>query len=462
MKMWPFSNASDHITTYQRSGAEARPVAFESLTSSPQPQADRLSLSSDQLESTVEHLRAEQGQTSPVAPPVGRDVSVNPGTIYMGYDPQDKVSLKYIEQMAVIGKVEGFAVQASARPNELPKAERKLARPARDNTTWVSNPGGHDSWIEDHGQLTEKGEVVVPAMLPADSDDIEDWVIRGRAQRYDALAKQGQPRPRADFAILGLVNRRQAQEEMVSTALTQGAPQVKMAVSYVEGGNMLPGHRPDGTPFALVGKDSLAVTQRLLPKGSDEAAARAQVAQDYGLKPDQVIGLEQPGDFHLDMAMSLAGPGQVILNDSRQVLDLQKGWLSEHYSHSWFHKDELPGQLESVVKKAERRAVYEDVVERELKEAGFEVFRVPGCFPQTAANPEMNFLNMRQGVNEQGQVFAVALGGEERAEKAFAETLLTKIPAGYQRIHFLDRSLTPPTASSCMATAPTRSVASPD
>ena len=136
----------------------------------------------------------------------------------------------------------------------------------------------------------------------------------------------------------------------------------------------------DGSPYVLVGRDSLAVTRKLLPGQADEAAAAAQVAKDYGLQPENIIPLEQPGDFHLDMAMTLAGPGQVLLNDSRQVLALQKQWITEHYQHSWFNRDQQPSDLAEVEKKANKTAVFEDIVAKQLSAAGLEVFRVPGVF----------------------------------------------------------------------------------
>lgn len=438
MHLWPFSRS--RITTYERTASGVSRVDFSQLPRGSAEPHKPVVVEGEQLKTRLQELR-EQPLTSEFARPVGRHNRVNPDSMLMGFDSKDPVSLDYIELMAQVGQVEGFQVIASARPEELRRAERKLDKSVRDQVRWVGNPGGHDSWVEDHGEFTQAGEVVIPAILPADSDDIEDWVIRGRRNRYQALAEKGQPRPRADFALQGLVNRRQAQEQMISTAIALGAP-TKLAGSYVEGGNMLAGQRPDGNVFALVGKDSLEVTRRLLPKGADEAAAVRQVAQDYALAENQVIGIEQPGDFHLDMAMSLAGPGQVILNDARKVLELQQGWVTEHYAHKWLGKDEMPAELEALKKRTERQAVFEDLVAEELKAAGLEVFRVAGVFPKTSASPEMNFLNLRQGVNEQGQAFAVALGGQERAERAFAEDLLSQIPSGYHRIHFLDRRLT--------------------
>lgn len=439
MKLWPFGS-NPRIHTYERGPSGIRAVDFDSLPRqgqsavAPAPGGPQ----TDELRQRLQQLQPGK----PAGPPIGRDTVVNPESILMGYDPQDRVSLGYIEQMARIGQVEGFQLVASARPEELAAGRRKADRQLRDGIQWLANPGGHDSWVEDHGEFTSSGEAIVPARLAPDSDDIEDWVIRGRRNRYQQRAEEGKPRPRADFALQGLVNRRQSQEEVVATALALGMKGIHSAKSYVEGGNMLAGQRPDGTPYALVGEDSLEVTRRLLSKDATPAQARQQVAHDYALPAEHVIAVEQPGDFHIDMAMSLAGPGQVILNDARKVLELQRGWLKEHYEHKWFGKEELPEQLEAVEKKAERQAVYEDLVAEQLQDAGLEVFRVAGCFPKSAANPEMNFLNLRQGTNEQGQVFAVALGGEPRAEKAFAESLLGEIPSSYQRIHFLDRRLT--------------------
>ncbi|MFN8612104.1 MAG: hypothetical protein U0931_31455 [Vulcanimicrobiota bacterium] len=445
MRIWPFSSPADRITTYQKSALGIEKVAFSDLPARPQkPSPIQAGLNKAELQEQVRQLKAGRGRQVPASPLLAKDAGVNPGQMLMAHDPRDKTSLAYIEQMALVGQVEDFHVVADAQPENLARARRKLDKQASANTTWISNPGGHDSWTEDHGEFTEKGGAIVPALLPEETE-IDSWVFKARADRYREMEKQGGVHPGCNYATQGFMNGRQAQEELVNSALSTGTRDLSMAVSYVEGGNILNGHRPDGSPYALVGQDSLAITARLLPAQAGQAEAIGQVAADYGLLPQQIIPVEQPGDFHLDMAMTLAGPGQVLLNDSRQVLALQKQWISEHYQHSWFNRDEQPGELEQVEKKANKTAIFEDIVEKQLKAAGLEVFRVPGVFPKSVANVQMNFLNLRQGQNDRGETFAVSLGGEPQAERAFAETLLTKIPASYQRIHFLDRTLTPET-----------------
>lgn len=445
MRIWPFASPGEKITTYRKTKGGIERVVFSDLPARPQsPPPQSKSPEASELKQQVARLKAERGQQPTDSEVLAKDAEVNPSQMLMAHDPKDQASLPYIEQMALVGQVEDFHVVVDAQPESLQKAQRKLDKRAAANTTWISNAGGHDSWTEDHGEFTRSGGVIVPALLPADTE-IDSWVFKARADRYREMEKQGEKHPGCNYAIQGLTNGRQAQEELINSALSTGVQDLHMAVSYVEGGNILNGHRPDGSAYALVGRDSLAITAKLLPAGAGESQAIAQVAADYGLKPENIIPLEQPGDFHLDMAMTLAGPGQVLLNDSRQVLALQKQWITEHYKHTWFNRDEQPSQLEQVEKKANKTAVFEDIVEKQLKAAGLEVFRVPGVFPESVANPQMNFLNLRQGQNDRGEAFAVSLGGEERAEQAFAETLLTKIPASYQRIHFLDRSLTPET-----------------
>lgn len=394
-------------------------------------------------------LRGHPNLAQRVAPAVAKDATIDPSAYYMAYDSMDSASLGYIVQMAEVGKVENFQVVANCFPEQVNELPDLLPDTCADNVVCVGNPGAHDTWAEDHGEYTDAGEMVVPAMLSS-KFPIETFIMKGRVRRFyaDAPLKLDSfsDYPRVDFSSHGAVNDRSAQQEALAAALSTGARACKMAVSYVEGGNFMPGRRPDGEPFALVGKDSVAVTAGVLykagRKGHSFGDAVKQIAKDYGFKNDQVIPVEQPGEFHIDMAMCLAGPGQVLLNDAREVAKIQREWVEEHYQGKWIQWGKRRA-LEKIDERAERLAYYEGLAEADLKKAGLQVFRVAGCFPATRANAEMNFFNIRQGTNSKGERFVVALGGDERAERAFAQTMLGDIPAGYHRIHFLDRELTP-------------------
>jgi hypothetical protein len=427
------------ITTYQRGAEGVERVPFDSLTAHTPPALPVEEVTAREVKSVQQSLADERRQElkkphpARHGPAVAKDASIDPSAFHMVYDSSDSASLGYIAQMAAVGQVEDFHVVASCSSgSDCDTLEKKV--PA--NLTTVINPGRQDVWAEDHGEFTEDGVLVIPAMLPRDYP-IGEAIDADRSRRFRGDSEM------ADFSEHGAVNERWTQQEALAAAMATGASGYKMAVSYVEGGNMMGGKRADGTPYALVGKDSLAVTNDLLGKaGHRRRDGLTQIARDYGYEKNQVFAIEQPGEFHLDMAMALAGPGQVLLNDSKAVAELQKGWVTEHYQHRFFQWGKKK-QLAAIEARAEKLARYEALVEKDLRRAGLQVFRVAGCFPATKANSEMNFFNLRQGHNEAGETFAIALGGDERAEQAFAHTLLTKIPAGYQRIHFLDRELTP-------------------
>jgi hypothetical protein len=445
------------IRTYTRE-QPAQPVDLASLASEPEGfSAPKIqTLQDDQLAKTLRTMRKNRlkelnsnAHATRVAPAVAKDPTLNPSAYYMAYDSIDNASLGFIAQMAEVGRHEDFHVVANCEDGEdAASLLQQLPEKAAQNVTTVVNPGCHDTWAEDHGEYTTAGEMIVPAPLPS-KFDVDAAIDDGRMRRF-YNDKDSEPDsskfPLIEFSRHGRVGERRTYEEAVAGALSTGAKNLKMAGSYVEGGNFMPGRKPDGTPFALVGQDSVAVTRQLLRheghKRADQRDAVRQIARDYGLQPNQVIAVEQPGEFHIDMAMALVGPGKVILNDARAVADLQQQWITQHYDNKWFRWGESK-QLRKTEEQAERLAVYEDMVENDLRKAGLEVYRIPGVFPATSANSEMNFFNLRQGRNEKGEEFAIAMGGDERAEQMFAATMLGGIPTGYQRVHFLDRELTP-------------------
>ena len=53
--------------------------------------------------------------------------------------------------------------------------------------------------------------------------------------------------------------------------------------------------------------------------------------RDVGVAPARLVLVEQPGVFHLDMAMTLLAPGTVVLNDAREALRLQSAWMRDDH-----------------------------------------------------------------------------------------------------------------------------------
>ena len=82
----------------------------------------------------------------------------------------------------------------------------------------------------------------------------------------------------------------------------------------IEGGNML-----TGTDFIIVGKDALYATMGVF--SVDDTEAKALIGYDFGIAPEHVYPVEQPGEYHLDMSMLLLTDQVVLL---KQETDCQK------------------------------------------------------------------------------------------------------------------------------------------
>lgn len=74
----------------------------------------------------------------------------------------------------------------------------------------------------------------------------------------------------------------------------------------IEGGNML-----TGNDFIIVGMDSLYATMNLYHV--NETTATAMMAADFNITSEKVYIVEQPGEFHLDMAMTLVTNNTVLI-----------------------------------------------------------------------------------------------------------------------------------------------------
>lgn len=473
---------SHPIRTRERSPEGARTKDFSGLAKAPPtPPPNLTEVSEASFVAEVDRLDEANFQMlkslrSPLLPKGDRvlpkDSSVNPSHMVMAYTPEDSLSLPFIAQMAQVGEVEGFGVLARCAPENLATVREALGSwPSSHNVTLVPSRGLQDVWTEDHGEFTVQGNLVIPPRLdPASPFGVD--AILGRLERLYPTLKTEEIAPslnrynleqslnewpRANFSWQGAVGESETHLGMLGGAMALQVPASKMAITYVEGGNFLPGTAADATPKAFIGRDSIAISQRALERDlgrkPSEKQVLARLAKDYGLRDHQLHPVEQPADFHVDMAMTWTRPGQILLNDARAALKIQKTWLRRQrdaeIKRSPQEADSIRATYSAEVKRLEVQARHhadlEALSEQDLKAGGVEVHRLAGSFPESLANPPMNFLNLRQGTNEAGEAFAVMLGGTPEAEDYISRQLLETIPSGYQRIHFLDRELTAPT-----------------
>lgn len=364
----------------------------------------------------------------------------------------------YIKALARIGAIEGFRIRVQGTSSELGELQQGLTAKEWALIDPIVVPDRSTVWFEDNGEIGLDGSVTMQALLP-DDDFARQAIYRGRMARFypsatvpgaslgfDLLSKY----PKVNFHILGGVNKSGEQDKKAAFALATSAP-LRESFSYTEGGNVLSGTLPNGEAYALVGKDSVAVSKALMEKQLGRKVSEAEVllaiAKDLGVPMKNVHAVEQPGDFHLDMSMSLMGPGQVVLDDAVAAAKLQAKWLREDaLKVTPFGSEQekaLQKQLDDLMAHAKALAVYEAETAKELEAKGFSVVRLPGRFfaPGEPDREIMNFLNGEGGVNAKGERFFITQGGDKRAEALIAQKL-TELGAGLSHVYFMPRHLT--------------------
>lgn len=421
--------------------------------------AERFSIDQDAVDKVVEQSTSDRERRLANLPQVEnglratpKDNSLNPSTVTMFTTSLTEVSGVYAQQLAQIGEVEGFHVRLATDVSSQDDLSDKLQEAGVNNVSVMGIPGG-EVWVEDYGEpLLQKGWVV-PAMF--EGDWLDETIRESRNERMPDLD--------TTFTQQGQVHLSQLQPAALAKAAATGG-EARQALSYMEGGNILTGSRPDGSGYALIGRDSLALTKELLVQQTGGNLSDKKVAEvigaDLGLPKEAVFPMEQPGEFHLDMRMMPLAPGEIALNDAKGAAEQQIAWLQAELntkladplipeSEAADLKAEFDERCVSLREEAEKRAGYEELTERDLRAAGMKVHRLPGVFvdPDAPAVDTSNFFNARHGVNESGERFSIFMGGKPEEEAFIAEKVLKNADAKITRLHFLDPAQTPETLS---------------
>jgi hypothetical protein len=403
----------------------------------------------------IEMSEGQPGAPSnPIAP---KDHALRIETMDMEVVPARE---KFFGQLSEIGQVEQFTMMGLV-PGDVDRANRSLRNQGYKNyDLHPSNSTG--AWLEDYSEPLLGGGRVVPGRFGKEGKSLSTVLTETRAARFDSHGLS------SDFSRQGSVE----SESLQGVGGAQGemyGERVHQATSYIEGGNLLSGLRPDGTPYLLVGRDSLALTQemvaRKLGRPPSENEVRRTIAEDYGLAADQVIGVEQPGEFHIDMRMTPLAPGVIGLQDSVLAAALQERWIREE-SEPDFLEDVEP-RLQRMRQDAEELSRYEALTRKDLEQSGFQVVPMAGAFRNLDYGKVdgANFFNARHGTNPAGEKYTIMMGGTSQEEAYMANFLLGHGHLDSDRLYFLDPEQTADTLNlngglKCL-TKPRGSLASP-
>ncbi|MDJ0579190.1 hypothetical protein [Crocosphaera sp.] len=179
--------------------------------------------------------------------------------------------------------------------------------------------------------------------------------------------------------------------------------------AYIEGGNMITGEDKTGQPVIIVGKDAIGATAHIYQLNDDDV--RRIICEDFGLEGiQQVICVEQPGQFHLDMGMLFIGNGVVIVNDSRESLK------------DAMEMAEIAPCLttEKMAAKLKLQCQLEKEATKDLETAGLEVRR-----DKLENNLLYNFFNGEFVEGKDGFNYYITNGGPQEQEEKF-QTLMVE------------------------------------
>lgn len=384
---------------------------------------------------------------------LAEDGTQRPSALEMAYEPGDPASLPLIDAMARLTADTGtpLVVVARSTGGELGDWLAGLPAAVRQGVRLISLPQPVTSWTQDSGEPRSDGQVVVP---PAIGDRVAiGTVIQADRQRRGAVG---------DYVAMGTMDRTGQRLTRLGSALGEGLTPVA-GRAYSEGGNVVVGTDAHGRPYALVGRDTLAVNRAWLADRdgapASEATAIAALAADFGLAPEQIVPVEQPADFHLDMRLLALPGGHVLLDDAEAAFALQRQWLladqaaQEPIGNPVAHADwqargeALQATLTTMATHARAAARLEARTAADLQAAGLQVHRVAGTFPAVRVDggavgrlqlPAMDFLNAAQWTTADGKRVAVLLGGDVRAETLVRQQWLTALPTGWDQVAFLD------------------------
>jgi hypothetical protein len=399
---------------------------FRDLLSSPQPHQRVLPWSVTRQEVSQE-LQQQRHTSQSVLP---KDHSLQVRSVELVVNDSDS-SDRYFEQMTEIGQVEGFLMVGLSSQPPTERQDRLDQVEYSNFALYQTEP--RYTWLEDSSEILSQGARLVPPRLPGGEAWITQVLHQERRERLGELAQclEGQEQ--------GKVSLSQASEAGVAQGLVQGQRAI-VARSYLEGGNLLSGQRKDGTPYVLVGRDSLALTRHLLASTTGRMPSLEEVqevvAQDLGLLPEQVFPVEQPGTYHVDLCMTSIGPGRIALQDSRKAAELHLKEL-ERSGYSLPSLKAYRDRLEAWVA---RRTPLEALAQRDLLQAGLEVARVAGAFPSLSDpnRDSVNFFNARHGTSPDGVRYSILMGAPSQLEQHFAQAILDELQAPIDRLYFLD------------------------
>ncbi len=267
-------------------------------------------------------------------------------------------------------------------------------------------------WAEDSAEYLDDGTVLVSTVC--DLEKLIAAMTEGRRSRWQGqVANEILEQVLTEDHLWIPLGIKVNEAEMVSQQIAVAKlrkQKVEPMSAYIEGGNMIVGEDAQGQTVVLIGKDAIDATTNL--KGITGDRLKDLLTAEFRLNsPEQIIEVEQPGQFHLDMGVLFLGKGLVVVNDSSEALKNAQE-MAELAPCS---------TTETMSALLELQHNLEAIAVSDLQRAGLEVLR------ENLANGVFyNFCNGEFVEGKEGQAYYVTNGAAPEEEQRFRKLMLEK------------------------------------
>ena len=326
-------------------------------------------------------------------------------------DQSTATELAYVRFLAQTVQALGLRLVILTHPSDLSELEQALAKAVDSDLdcTIMTSQQPVSKWAEDSVEYLENGHVSILTPFP---DPLVTWAMTvGRRHRWMGMIAPDhlEEALKEDEAWIPLgirVNALKTGAERQQVAQAAGQP-VRHIRAYIEGGNLIAGEDAASKPIILVGKDAISTTAQIYQLSDDEV--RHLIGEDFGLDANQIISVEQPGKFHLDMGLLFLGHGVVIVNNSQAALKAAIEMAAM-----------VPCMTtETMAAKLQLQTVLEEAAASDLIAAGLKVRR-----EKLENDVQYNFFNGEFVEAQDGQTYYLTNGGPQEQMQQFQSLMV--------------------------------------
>ena len=370
----------------------------------------------------VERLTTD---AQPLLPPVDtggalpqkKTPSGNTQVLHMNYlrgrtAKQAEAEIVHLRFFATVARELGLQLKILTDRDSRSDVEQELSNDQYKETQYriIESSLAITKWAEDGVEYLENGKI---AVLRSFDSQLLEWAMKsGRRSRWqEKIAPEILEAALQDDHLwipLGV----RVNTSAIGAALESLASAQKHEVghlrAYIEGGNMIAGEDAAGKPVILIGKDAIDATAHIYQL--NRAQVREIICEDFGLATiEQIICVEQPGQFHLDLAILFMGHGVVVLNDSsiacKDAIEMA----------------EVVPCLTTKTAAAQLTLQHEleEEAARDLQAAGIKVIR-----NKLEDNVTFNFFNGEFVTGKNGLNYYITNGGPPEQESRFADLMV--------------------------------------